>query len=126
MSLDGSVLAVLETLYEFLDRSPTAIVLLDRHKRVVFANERAATLDARSDAISLCASGIALTRTSDNIRLQGLIGRALSASASPGSSMRALRSSGKLPYGLLVAPVPTRDRTPSSTGGPRPRPAPGG
>jgi DNA-binding CsgD family transcriptional regulator len=114
MSLDASVLAVLETLYEFLDRSPTAIVLLDRHKRVVFANQRAATLDAQCDGISLCASGIALTRTSDNTRLQGLIGRTLSPGESPGSSMRALRPSGKPPYGLLVAAVPTRDRTPST------------
>lgn len=114
MSLDASVLAVLETLYEFLDRSPTAIVLLDRHKRVVFANERAATLDARCDGIILCANGMALTRTSDNIRLQGLIGLALSSGESPGSSMRAPRSSGKPPYGLLVAPVPARVRTPST------------
>ena len=39
MSIDTSVLAVTETLYEFLDRSPVAIVLLDGQKRVVFANE---------------------------------------------------------------------------------------
>jgi DNA-binding CsgD family transcriptional regulator len=120
MWLDTSVLAVIETLYEFLDRRPVAIILLDGQKRVVFANDHAAHLHARADGISICASGIGLLRTHDNARLQGLIAWALgSDSPAPGRrslgeggrSMRVLRSSGKRPYGILVAPVSHRDRS---------------
>jgi DNA-binding CsgD family transcriptional regulator len=130
MWLDTSVLAVIETLYEFLDRRPVAIILLDGQKRVVFANNHAAHLHARADGISICASGIGLLRTHDNARLQGLIAWALgSDSPAPGRrglgeggpghhslggggrSMRVLRSSGKRPYGILVAPVSHRDRS---------------
>jgi DNA-binding CsgD family transcriptional regulator len=114
MSLDLSVLAVIETLYEFLDRSPTAVVLLDEQKRIVYANPHAAILQARSDGISLCAGGIALLRTQDNARLQSLIACALTTGPSPGSSMRALRSSGKRPYGFLVAPVSARFPAPTT------------
>jgi DNA-binding CsgD family transcriptional regulator len=134
MSVDTSVLAVIETLYEFLDRRPVAIVLLDGQRRVVFANEHATELHARGDGISICSSGIGLLRSHDNARLQGLIARAvagadISASGSRGPadggtgrrglgdggrSMRALRSSGKRPYGFLVAPLAQRDRDRSS------------
>src|SRR5262245_61522337 len=110
MSLDGSVVAVIETLYAFLDRSPVAIVLLDGQKRVVFANEHAADLNARADGISICSSGIVLLRAHDHVRLQGLIARAACGSEVPARSMRALRSSGKRPYGFLVAPLSQRDR----------------
>jgi DNA-binding CsgD family transcriptional regulator len=112
MSLDTSVLAVVETLYDFLDRSPLAIVLLDGQKRVVFANEHAAELHARGDGVAICGSGIGLLRAYDNTRLQSLIARAVDGSQPPARSMRALRSSGKRPYGFLVAPLshPDRDR----------------
>ena len=113
MSLEASLLAVIETLYEFLDRSPVAIVLLDRQKRVVFANEQAATIDARADGISVCPSGMSLLRPQDNEKLQRLIARALG-SEPPVRSMRALRSSGKRAYGVLVAPASRdRDRDPA-------------
>lgn len=110
MSLDTSVLAVIETLYEFLDRSPVAIVLLDGQKRVVFANAHAVDLHVRADGISICSSGIGLLRAHDNARLQGLIARAVGAGDPPARSMRALRSSGRRPYGFLVAPLSRRDR----------------
>jgi DNA-binding CsgD family transcriptional regulator len=123
MSLDTSLLAVVETLYEFLDRSPVAIVLLDGQRRVVFANEHAATLHMRADGVTICSSGIGLLRAHDNARLQGLIARAVGRSEPPplghrglgggGRSMRALRSSGKRPYGFLVAPLSQRDRDPA-------------
>jgi len=131
MSLDASVLAVVETLYEFLNRSPVAIVLLDGQKRVVFANQHAIELHARADGISLCSSGISLLRPVDNARLQGLIAGAVAGGEledpgrrSPvdgpphrslggsGRSMRALRSSGRRPYGFLVASMSHRDREP--------------
>jgi DNA-binding CsgD family transcriptional regulator len=120
MSLDTSVLAVIETLYEFLDRSPVAIVLLDGQKRVVFANAHAAELHTRGDGITICSSGIGLLRATDNTRLQALITRVVGGSEPPtpgrrtlgegGRSMRALRPSGRRPYGFLVAPLLQRDR----------------
>jgi DNA-binding CsgD family transcriptional regulator len=120
MSLDTSVLTVIETLYEFLDRSPVAIVLLDGQKRVVFANAHAAELHTRGDGITICSSGIGLLRATDNARLQTLITRAVGGSEPPGPgrrspgdggrSMRALRPSGRRPYGFLVAPLLQRDR----------------
>jgi DNA-binding CsgD family transcriptional regulator len=133
MSLDLSVLAVVEALYALLDRSPVAVVLLDGQRRVVFANEHAVELHARADGVSICSSGIGLHRAHDNARLQGLIARAVGGSDGPipgrrslvegglahrslgegGRSMRALRSSGKRPYGLLVAPLSSRDANPA-------------
>jgi DNA-binding CsgD family transcriptional regulator len=109
MSFDTSVLAVIETLYAFLDRSPAAVVLLDGQKRVVFANDSAAELHARADGVTICGSGIGLLRAPDNARLQGLIARAVWHETTA-RSMRALRSSGGRPYGVLVAPLSPRDR----------------
>ena len=113
MSLDTSLLAVIETLYEFLERSPVAIVLLDGQKRVVFANDHAAALHTRADGINICGGGIGLLRAHDNARLQGLVARAVCGHEVPARSMRALRSSGKRPYGILVARLSQRDRDPS-------------
>lgn len=110
MSLDTSVLAVIETLCEFLERSPVAIVLLDGQKRVLFANGQAAELHARGDGISICSSGIGLLRATDNTRLQVLITRAVAGGEPPARSMRALRPSGRRPYGFLVAPLLQRER----------------
>jgi DNA-binding CsgD family transcriptional regulator len=108
MSFDRHVLAVVEALYGFLDRSPACVLLLDEHRRVVYANEQAADLDRRCDGISLSASGITLARKQDNVRLRGLIARALSTAGSRGTAMRAVRPSGKRPYGIFVAPVTGR------------------
>jgi DNA-binding CsgD family transcriptional regulator len=110
MPLDTSVLAVIETLYDFLDRSPLAIVLVDGQKRVVFVNEHATELHARGDGIVICSNGIGLLRSFDNARLQGLIARGVDGSQPPARSMRALRSSGKRPYGFLIAPLSPTDR----------------
>ena len=110
MSFDTSVLAVIETLYEFLDSSPAAIVLLDGQKRVVFANQHAAELHARGDGVNICGSGIGLLRTQDNARLQGLIAHAVCGHGAAVRSMLARRSSGKRPYGFHVAPVLPRAR----------------
>jgi DNA-binding CsgD family transcriptional regulator len=103
MSLDLHVLAVVDTLYEFLDRSPAAVVLLDEHRRIVYANQRAAVLHARGDGISLSGGGVALTHKHDDSRLQDLIARALNAKGA-GSAMRVLRLAGKRPYGIVTDP----------------------
>ena len=108
MSFDRHVLAIIETLYDFLDRSPTCVLLLDEHKRIVYANDQAADLDRHCDGISLSASGITLARKQDNARLRSLIARALAAGGSRGTAMRAVRPSGKRPYGIFVAPVAGR------------------
>ena len=110
MSLDTSLLAVIETLYAFLDRSPVAIVLLDGQKRVVFANQRAVDLQGQADGVIVCGNGIGLLRTIDNARLQGLIARAVGGGEVLVRSMRALRPSGRRPYGVLVAAMSQRDR----------------
>ena len=108
MSFDRHVLAVIETLYDFLDRSPACVLLLDEHRRVIFANQQAGDLDRRNDGISLAAGGISLTRKQDNARLGGLIARALTIDGSRGTAMRAFRPSAKRPYCIFVAPVVRR------------------
>jgi DNA-binding CsgD family transcriptional regulator len=112
-----SVLTVIETLYGLLDRSPVAIVLLDGQKRVVFANEHAAELHARADGVTICSGGIGLFRPHDNTRLQGLIADVTCGQEGPARSMRALRSSGKRPYGLLLAPLLPGHRDPARAAG---------
>lgn len=98
------MIAVIEALYGVLDRSPVAIILMDGHRRVVFANAHAAELHARADGVSICGNGVALARAHDHARLQALIASAFGVHA-PARSMRALRSSGKRAYGVLVAPL---------------------
>lgn len=114
MSFDRHVLAVIETLYDFLDRSPACVLLLDEHRRIVFANQKAGELDRCNDGISLSDGGVSLTRKQDNARLRGLIGRAQATGASGGAAMRAFRPSGKRPYGIFVAPISKRPFIPSS------------
>jgi hypothetical protein len=113
MSFDRHVLAVIETLYDFLDRSPACVLLLDEHRRIVFANQKAGELDLCNDGISLSDGGVSLTQKHDNARLRGLIGRAQATGAS-GAAMRAFRPSGKRPYGIFVAPISRRPPIPSS------------
>ena len=114
MSFDRHVLAVIETLYDFLDRSPACVVLLDEHRRIVFANEQAGCLDQRNDGITLSSSEIHLVRKQDNARLRALIGCALNGGTSRGAAMRAFRPSGKRPYGIFVAPIARRLPAPSA------------
>lgn len=114
MSFDRHVLAVIETLHDFLDRSPACVLLLDEHRRIVFANQQAGDLDQRNDGISLSGGGITLARKQDNARLRGLMTRALTAGTSSGAAMRAVRPSGKRPYGIFVAPIASRFSSPSS------------
>jgi DNA-binding CsgD family transcriptional regulator len=115
MSFDRYALAVVEALYDFLDRSPSAVLLLDEHKRLVYANQQAAALQARGDGLTLSASGVSLLRKQDDARLRTLIARALSAPDVAGTAMRAQRSAGKRPYGILVAPLSRRPLSPSAS-----------
>lgn len=108
MSFDRHLLAVIETLHDLLDRSPACVLLLDEHRRIVFANQQAEDLDQRNDGISLSAGAISLIRKQDSARLCGLITCALATGASRRTAMRAFRPSGKRPYGISVAPLSRR------------------
>jgi DNA-binding CsgD family transcriptional regulator len=103
VSLDLHLLSVVETLYEILDRSPAAVLLLDEQRRVVYANGHATALHARNDGISLTGGGFALTRKQDDSRLQELIARAVGIRGVPASVMRAARLPGKQPYAIFLA-----------------------
>ena len=108
----GALGALQQCTAELLDRNPAAVLLLDEHKRVVYANRAAEALRSSGDGIRLSADGIVALRKQDHDRLQGLIARVLSAVTSPGvcpgGVMRVLRPSGKRPYTILVAPVSRR------------------
>jgi len=108
----GSLGAMQQCTAELLDRHPAAVLFLDEHKRIVYANRNAETLRSNGDGIGLSACGITLLRRQDNDKLQRLIARALSpvvsSGDSPGGVMRALRPSGRGPYTLVVAPVSGR------------------
>jgi DNA-binding CsgD family transcriptional regulator len=97
---------------ELLDRNPAAILLLDEHKRIVYANRSAEQFRSSDDGVRLSADGIVALRKQDHDRLQGLIARALSGVTSPdvcpGGVMRVPRPSGKRPYTIGVAAVSPR------------------
>jgi DNA-binding CsgD family transcriptional regulator len=105
----GSQGAMQQLNTEWLDRSAAAILFLDERKHIVFANRAAQALESDGDGIKSGKDGITLLHRQDNDKLQSLIAKELSPIASPsastGGTMRALRPSGKRPYGILVSPV---------------------
>ncbi|HZM60260.1 MAG TPA: helix-turn-helix transcriptional regulator [Vicinamibacterales bacterium] len=105
MSLDLHVLSVVETLYDFLDRSPSAVLLLDEQRRIVYANPQAAVLHARGDGISLTSGGLMLARKQDDVRLQERIAAGLATNGASAAVMRVQRMSGRRPYAIFFAPV---------------------
>lgn len=108
----GSLGAMQQCTAELLDHNPAAILLLDAHKRLVYANRSAEALRCNGDGMRLSADGVTLLRRQDNDKLQRLMACAISSIASsgdtPGGVMRAPRPSGKRPYVILVAPVSKR------------------
>jgi DNA-binding CsgD family transcriptional regulator len=105
----GSLGAIQQCTAELLDRSPTAVLLLDEHKRVVFANRSAEALRSGGDGIRFRDDRLTLSRKQDSDAFESLIGRALCPIAptgdSPGGVLRAARPSGKRAYTIVVAPV---------------------
>ena len=97
---------------ELLDRNPAAILLLDEHRRIIYANANAEAFQSGHDGIRLSADGISATNRQDNEKLQGLISQALSVVASPaakpGGVMRGHRPSGKPPWAIVVSAVARR------------------
>lgn len=107
----GSLGAIQRVGTALLDRHPAAILLLDEHKSVVYANRGAEAFGSEMDGVRLSREGILLARKHDNDKLQALIAGVLSVAAPPGTCggvMRALRPSGKRAYGILVAPIASR------------------
>ncbi len=95
---------------EMLDGNSTAILFLDDHQRVVYANHASDLLRSDGDGISLTDAGVTLLHKQENDRLQALIASALALIAAPGAdaSMRVTRPSGKRPYLILVTPASRR------------------
>jgi DNA-binding CsgD family transcriptional regulator len=108
-----NALTLIEAIYDYLDRAPTAVVLLDEQRRVIYANARAAGLQQRRDGIRLSQAGLGLSRTPDHAKLQVLIERALVSRSIPGS-MSAGRAPGKRAYVLFVHPLPQRRQLPGT------------
>ena len=106
----GSLGATQRCTSALLDRSPAAILLLDEHKCIVYANRRAEEFRDAGDGIQLSRRGLVLARKQDNDKLQTLIAGVLSGAAlqGVGGVMRAPRPSGKRAYGILVAPIAGR------------------
>jgi DNA-binding CsgD family transcriptional regulator len=93
---------------ELLDQHPAAIVLLNHRRRVVYLNRNAADLNVHRDGVAIDSNGLRLLQARDNVRLQVLIGRALTrepSGAAVGGVMHAARPSGSRPYGIFVTPV---------------------
>jgi len=106
----GSLGATERCTSALLDRHPAAILLLDEHRCIVYANRRAEAFRTAADGIQLSRRGLVLARKQDNDKLQTLIAGVLSGAALPGVGgvMRAPRRSGKRAYGILVAPIAGR------------------
>jgi DNA-binding CsgD family transcriptional regulator len=93
---------------DLLDRSVSAIILLDASRQVVFMNRAAEDLKARLDGIRLSSNGIHLSVPQEDEHLRMLITRVTASQQSQrsiGEVMRATRPSGRRPYGIWVAAV---------------------
>lgn len=105
----GSLGSVQHASVEVLDRSSTAIVMLNWHGRLVYSNGAAQSLCATGDGIRISEECLTLNRKADNDRLQSLIRKALEVSSaglpSAEAGMQALRPSGRRPYSILVSPL---------------------
>lgn len=104
----GSLATRQQLTADLLDRSASAIVLLDANRRAVFMNRVAEELKARPDGIRLSSSGIHLSSPQEDEQLRMLIGRVMASQQSQrsfGEVMRATRPSGRRPFGIWVAGV---------------------
>ena len=63
---------------ELLDAQPSAIVLLDRSRRIVYTNARAEALRTSGDGVCFGRNGVSLVDPGEDVVLQGLITQAVS------------------------------------------------
>lgn len=104
----GSLATQQQLTADLLDRSVSAIILLDANRRVVFMNRAAEELAIRRDGIRLSSDGIRLAVPQEDEHLRMLIARVTASQQSQrslGEVARATRPSGRRPYGIWVAGV---------------------
>ena len=108
----GTVGATLENL---LDAGGLGIVQLDRHARIVAANDPALRLLRSGDVLYDAGGGLFARAPSADDELQNLLARALPPAGAPaaGGSMIARRPSGPPPLVLHVVPVDARRTDPA-------------
>ena len=108
----GSLGTARQLTADWLDRNEAAVVFLDEHKRIVFANRSAQNLFSNGDGVTGGVNGVALSRKQENDKFQALIVQALPPLSSAGTfasgTMRARRPSEKRPYGIFVSPLSRR------------------
>jgi DNA-binding CsgD family transcriptional regulator len=106
----GSLGALQKGIAEVLDQSANAVLFLDEHRRIAYANAPAQAMHRAGDGL-LLRDGAMLLHRRDDDRLQSLIAEVIAAtridSPAAGGTMRAARLSGKRPYLIVVTPVAT-------------------
>ncbi len=94
---------------EAIDRLPTAVLLLDANRNVVFANRSARRVLDEDDGLRLDGSGLCITDARQNANLQQLIADALEYDEDSGAESRSFavvpRPSGKRGYALMISPL---------------------
>lgn len=93
---------------ELLDRSVSAIILLDVNRRIVFTNHAADAMNARRDGIRFVSNTIHLALAQEEERLRALVDRAIHSKLphrSFAEAMRVTRPSGRRPYYVWIARV---------------------
>jgi len=104
----GTLGALQQWSIDVLDAQPSAIVLLDAARRIVYMNARAEALRADGDGVSFTRTGLRLVDPRQDATLQGLIAQASERDASKTprvGAMRATRPSGRRAYGIRVTAV---------------------
>ncbi|MGN6849940.1 MAG: helix-turn-helix transcriptional regulator [Sphingomicrobium sp.] len=104
----GSLAAQRQLTADLLDRSASAIILLDANRRVVFKNRAAEELKSRPDGIRISSDGVHLAVPHEDEHLRMLVARVIASQQSQrsfGEVMRATRPSGRRSYGIWVAGV---------------------
>ena len=93
---------------DLLDRSVSAIILLDANRRIVFTNHAAEALNARCDGIRFATNAIHLAVPQEEEHLRALVDRVIDSKLSHRSfaeAMRVTRPSGRRPYCVWIARV---------------------
>jgi len=105
----GSLGAMQQWNMELLDAQPSAIILLDTSRRVIYTNASADALRASGDGIVFSRTGLSLLDPREDAVFQGLITQAVAGDAGQLASrtraMRAARPSGRRAFGILVTAV---------------------
>ena len=104
----GSLATQQQLTADLLNRSSSAVILLDANRRVVFMNSAAEALKLRPDGIRISSTGIRLALQREDEHLRKLIARVMTSQQSQrsvGEVMRATRPSGRRSYGIWVTGV---------------------